>query len=287
MDQSSSWICETTADSFQQDVVERSREVPVVIDFWAEWCGPCRMLGPILQRLADEYQGKFVLVKANTDQMPDIAAGFGVQSIPAVFALRNGQLVDQFVGVLPEPQIRAWLDRILPSPAESLSAEAALLEQTDPAAAEATYRQVLEASPSDLSARIGLARALLAQDRIDEAEPIIEELAEADALDAEGLHVRAQIVLQRLARQLGDPAPLRATADAEPKNLDHQWKLAQALAAAGQYEPAMQICLRLVEQDRRGLGENARALMVHLFHFLGTDNALVNEYRRKLAMALY
>jgi len=287
MAEQSAWVKETTANRFQQDVLERSREVPVVVDFWANWCSPCRMLGPVLERLAEEFQGKFLLVKANTDEMPEIAAGFGVQSIPAVFALRDGRLVDQFVGVMPETQIRDWLERILPSQAEALADEAVGLEQTDPAAAEAKYRQVLEAAPGELSARIGLARALVAQDRIDEAEPIIDELAGADALDAQGQRVHAQIVLRRAAQELGDPERWHAAAEAEPKNLQLRWNLAQALAAAGQYEAAMQACLRLVEQDRHALGEKARELMVHLFHLLGTDDQLVTQYRRKLAMALY
>jgi putative thioredoxin len=283
----SPWITETTTATFQQDVLERSRDLPVVVDFWAAWCGPCRALGPILERLAEEYQGKFLLVKADTDAMPEIAAGFGVQSIPAVFALRDGQLVDQFVGVMPEPQIRAWLERILPSQAEALAVEAATLEQTDPAAAEARYRQVLESAPSELSARIGLARVLLVQGRLDEAEQTIDELASADALDAQGERVLAQIVLRRAAQEVGSSERWRTAAEADPKNLEIQWNLARALAAAGQYEAAMETCLRLVERDRRGLGEKARELMVHLFHLLGTDDELVSQYRRKLAMALY
>lgn len=284
---SSPWIHETTAQTFQQDVLERSREVPVVIDFWAPWCGPCRMLGPVLEQLTEEHEGQFILVKANTDELPEIAAGFGVESIPAVFAMREGRLVDKFVGVMPEPQIRAWLRNILPSPSETLATEAATLEETDPAAAESAYRQILQASPSDLSARIGLARALLAQDRIDEAEPIIDELASADALDAQGQRIQAQIVLRRAAQELGDPQQWRTAAEADPRNLELGWKLAQALAAAGQYEEAMQAGLSLVQRDRKGLGEQARQLMVHLFHFLGTDDELVSQYRRKLAMALY
>lgn len=287
MAEPSPWIREASAATFHEEVLEASRRQPVVVDFWAPWCGPCRLLGPILERLAEEHQGQFLLVKANTDELPEIAAGFGVESIPAVFALRDGQLVDQFVGVLPEPELRAWLDRVLPSPADKLAAEAAQLEATDPAAAEARYRQVLQATPGDLAARIGLARTLLAQDQVEAAEELIEELASADALDVAGQRVQAQIVLRRLGQTLGNPAPLRQAAEADPKNLELQWRLAQALAASGEHEVAMQTCLRLVERDRHGLGERARELMVHLFHLLGPDDPLVSQYRRQLAMALY
>src|SRR5438876_7604816 len=141
--QKSPWVIDARQETFQQEVVERSRGVPVVIDFWATWCQPCLLLGPILEKLADEYQGKFLLVKAETEKLPNIAAAFGVQSIPAVYGLRDGQLVDYFVGLLSEAQIRAWLDRLLPTPAEQLVAEAARLEQSDPAAAEARYREAV------------------------------------------------------------------------------------------------------------------------------------------------
>jgi putative thioredoxin len=123
----SSFVIEATAKSLQQDVIERSQSVPVVIDFWAEWCGPCRMLGPVLEKLASEYNGKFLLAKVNVDTESELAAQFGVRSIPAVFAVRGGKAVDGFVGVQPESAIRAWIDRLLPTPAETLAAEAALL----------------------------------------------------------------------------------------------------------------------------------------------------------------
>lgn len=287
MDTPSPWIIEANRESFEQDVIERSRTVPVVVDFWASWCQPCRMLGPMLERLAEQYQGQFVLVKADTEELPDVAAAFGVQSIPAVFALRDGHLVDQFVGVLPEPQLRAWLERILPTESETLSAQAAALERTDPQAAEAKYREALAAQPNDLAARVGLARVLVTQDRIDEAEQVIEELAGTGALDAEGQRVQAEIRLRREASQIGGVEQTRAAAAADPGNLELQWNLARALVAAGQHEEALQVCLRLVERDRRGFGERARALMVDVFHLLGPESPLANDYRRKLAMALY
>src|SRR5215212_11195850 len=116
------FIVETTRETFERDVIGRSSEQPVVVDFWAEWCRPCRMLGPVLERLAEEYGGKFVLVKANTEQVPELASGFGVRSIPAVFGLRDGKIRDSFVGVLPESAIRAFLGRLLPTPAEVATA---------------------------------------------------------------------------------------------------------------------------------------------------------------------
>lgn len=283
----SAWIVETQADRFQEDVLDRSKQVPVVVDFWAPWCGPCRMLGPILERLAEEYGGRFVLVKANTDEMPEIAMAFGVEVVPMVFALRNGAVVDHFRGVLPEAEVRAWLERVLPSEAELLTAQARHLERTDPQAAEDTYRKVLERSPNAVSAKVGLARTVLARGRLDEARQIIEELAQVGALDAEGERLQAEIHLRSQSAQPGGVEAARAAAAANPENLDLQFQLAQALAAAGQHAEAMEICLAIIQRDRRGLGEKARELMVHLFHLLGPDSELTSTYRRKLALALY
>src|SRR4051812_48070376 len=125
-------IIETTESTFEQDVIERSMDVPVVVDFWASWCQPCRLLGPILEKLAREAGGSFVLVKADTERVPNIAAGFGVRSIPAVFGIKDGRVVDSFLGALPESAIRAWIERLLPTPAERKVAEARRLAATDP-----------------------------------------------------------------------------------------------------------------------------------------------------------
>ncbi|MCR4415157.1 MAG: tetratricopeptide repeat protein [Thermoguttaceae bacterium] len=283
----SPWIVETSSEKFQEDVLERSKTVPVVVDFWASWCAPCRALAPILERLADEHQGRFVLVKANTEQMPELAAAFGVEVVPTVFALRNGAVVNHFQGLLSEAQVRQWLQQVLPSEAEVLTAQARKLERTDPSAAEAAYRKALELSPNEIAARIGLARTVLAHGRIDEARQIIDELADLGALDAEGERLQAEIVLHTQALQAGGVESARAAAAADPENLALQLQLARALAAAGQHEEAMEICLQIVHRDRRGAGEQARELMVFLFHLLGPDSELTSTYRRKLALALY
>src|SRR5262249_60575043 len=131
------WIVETTNETFEKDVIERSHERPVVVDFWAPWCGPCRMLGPVLERLAEEGDGAFVLVKANTEELPEIASGFGIRSIPAVFGLSGGRVKDSFVGVLGEAAIRAFLDGLKPTPSEPVVRAPRGLAPTAPAAASA------------------------------------------------------------------------------------------------------------------------------------------------------
>jgi putative thioredoxin len=287
MAEPSPWIVETSQPDFQKDVIDRSREVTVVVDFWAAWCQPCRILGPVLERLAQEYEGKFILVKADTDQMPDIAAGLQVRSIPAVFAFRDGEVLDQFIGVLPEADLRAWLESLLPNQAQQLAAEAKRLEQTDPTTAEANYREAITLLPSEASARIGLAKMLLGQDRLDEAREVIDELASAGLLDTEGEHVQAELAMRLEARQAGSVEDCRKAVEANPDDLSLQLKLARALAAAGEHQQTMDLCLALIEKDRHGVGEKARELMIHIFHLLGPDSELAGDYRRKLTMVLY
>ncbi len=287
MPEKSPWIVETTAERFEEDVIQRSHSLPVVVDFWAAWCHPCRTLGPVLERLAQEHAGAFILVKADTEQMPQVAAAFGVQAIPAVFAVREGAVVHQFTGLLPEPQIRQWLAQVLPSQAEKLAAEARALEVADPQAAEARYRQALAESPNDVRARVGLSRVLLHQDRANEAEEALRPLVEADLLDQEGQAVHAEIAMRRGAGETGSLHECRQAAEANPGDMQLQLNLAKALAAAGRHEEAMQTALAVVERDRANWGEPARELMVQLFHLLGDSDPMVNDYRRKLAMALY
>src|SRR4051812_49270553 len=204
------YIIEATPETFQRDVIERSHEVPVLVDFWAAWCQPCRLLGPVLERLAQEYEGRFVLAKANTERLPEIAASFGVRSIPAVYGLRDGRIVDGFVGVQPEAAIRAFLGRLLPSPAEALVAEARDLEATDPRAAEAKYRQALQLSATEPWTKIGLARLLLKQDRVEEARAILEDLGRRGFLEPEAERLQAELDLRDRARGAGGVEAARA-----------------------------------------------------------------------------
>ena len=287
MPAASNWVIETNDADFERDVIERSRTQPVVVDFWAEWCGPCRMLGPVLEKLAEEAQGKFLLAKAEVERTQQVAAAWGVSSIPAVFGVRGGQIVDQFIGVFPEPQLREWLDRLLPSPAEVLSAEAAELATRDPAAAEAKLREALKLAPQQASIKLQLARLLAGQDRTDESEQLLQELSERGYLEPEAEELLAELALRKMARESGGVAQARAALAAAPGDHQAKWKLAQALAGERQYEEALQHALELVQLDRRGLGEPARELMVELFRVLGPDHELTSTYRRKLSSALY
>jgi len=287
MAEASPWIIDGRLETFEQDVLERSHQVPVVVDFWATWCGPCQQLTPVLEKLAQEYNGRFLLVKVNVDEQPEIAAGFGVQSIPHVFAIRDGQMANQFMGALPEDQLRVWLDSFLPSRYDELIAEAAGLEASDARAAEEKYRAALEEKPDESAAKIGLARVLLAQHRDHESSQILQELEARGYLEPEAENVKAELELRAAAEEAGGVAECRAAVAADPENLELQLKLADALAAAHKYDEALEICLQLVQKDKATMGEPARETMVKIFQLLGSGSTLAQEYRRKLAVALY
>jgi len=283
----SPWIIDGTEQNFDQEVVARSQELPVIVDFWAPWCAPCRELGPVLERLATENPGQFLLVKVDVDQQPGIAQAFGVRSIPAVFALRNGQLVDQFTGALPEDQIRQWVSQFQPTPAELLIKEARRLEPEDVAAAEAKYREALELNPKDDAIRIELARMLLKQHRNADTREIITKLEARGFLEPEAEHIKAELDLRAAAAEAGGVGECRAALAAHPDDPQLKVKLAEALGAAQQFPEALELCLAVVQAATGDVRNEARTTMVNLFQVLGPEADLTKTYRRKLATALY
>ena len=281
-------VINVTMESFETDVVQRSLRELVVIDFWAPWCGPCRQLTPMLETLAQENAGRMTLAKVNVDEQPELAGAFGVQSIPAVMAIRDGQAVDHFVGVLPESQLHEWMSRLLPSPAEELARRGAALEASDPAAAEQAYREALHLEPENAVLTIALARVLLAQQRDDECRSLVAELEARGYLEPEAERLKSQLELRAAAAEAGDVAAARRAAQASPDDLTLQLKLAEALAGARKFEEALQICLRIIEREReQGVGPEAKATMLRIFETLGGGSELTSTYRRKLATALY
>lgn len=279
-------VIDVSTATFEQDVIAASRERLVVVDFWAPWCEPCRHLAPILESLAAEHAGRFVLAKINVDENPEIAQQ--VQSIPLVLAFQDGQPVDQFQGAVPEPQIREWLGRLLPSPADDLVAAGRELEGTDPQAAEAKFREAAELKPDDDTIRIHIARALVAQQRFDEATAILDELAKRGFLEPEAEQLKSQIELRHAAEEAGGVDEARKAAEASPDDLGLQVQLADALAVAGRHREALEMLVEVIGRDRDGDGgQQAKAAMLKVFDLLGPSSELVGEFRRKLATALY
>lgn len=280
--QPSQWITDVSDETFQECVFEASKKSIIVVDFWADWCGPCRMLGPILESLAEEYAGKFVLVKANTDNNQQAAAAFKVAGIPAVFAVVDGEIVNSFEGVLPEVQIRQWLDGLLVG-RELAAAKDVLAE--DPKAAEASLRGILETSPDNVEAQIGLAEVLLDTQRPEEATSMLEVLEARGFLEPEAQRLKARLSIQTGASII--LAEARQRAEDTPSDLSLQFELARGLAANQQYQAALEICVDIVPLDRKGVGEQARELMVQIFQVLPEGDPLTTEFRQQLSMALY
>lgn len=281
----SPWIIDASDDTFELEVFQRSREVPVVVDFWAAWCGPCRLLAPTLEKLAREFDGKFILVKANTDEVPRWANEFQVSSIPAVFALKNGQVVNFFEGVQPEPLLRRWIEALMPTEAELLVNEARAISKSDPSGAEKKLREALSLSPDD-AIKIELGQHLVTQGKLADVAPILAELEARGFLEPEAEKLKAELTLQQDSKASGGVSECRAALAAHPDDFELQWKLAEALAAEKQFEESLKLALKLVQNDRAGQGEKARHLMIDIFRILGDDSPLVATYRRKLSMAL-
>ena len=280
-------VINVTRATFQHDIIDKSMEVPVVIDFWAPWCAPCRQLAPILESLADEMAGKFVLAKVNTDEEPELAQAFRIESLPTVYALIQGQPVDQFTGLLSAEQAREWITRLLPSPAELLAQEGAKLEESDPKAAESKYRQALELMPDEDSLKIRLAGVILKQGRLDECGSLLDELEKRGFLEPEAERLKSELDVRRAAAESGGVEIARKAAEAEPDNLKAQIQLADAYAASSQHRKALEICLAIVQKDFGDARAEAKSTMVKIFDMLGPASELTGEYRRKLATALY
>jgi len=270
----SSAVIEVNERGFEQEVLARSQQLPIVIDFWAPWCGPCRTLGPTLERLAVEAQGAWMLAKVNVDENPRLQQAFRIQSIPAVMAVRQGKLVDQFVGALPESQIRAWLKRFVPEPSGSLLEAARELEASDAEGAMARYRLLLGEEPTNSDALFALGRLLLLQ-----GSP--EGVATLNELPASSpLYARAQAALP-----LADFVALGAgPPDGE---LDARYRQAGSAAAARDYGQTFETLLAIVARDRSFRNDGARKALLALFAALGDEHPLVPAARRKLASTLF
>jgi putative thioredoxin len=254
-------VIDVAEADFESRVVEASRQVPVVVDFWAGWCRPCLVLGPVLERVAGEYGGRFTLAKVDVDANQELAARFGIRGIPAVKAFRDGDVVAEFVGAQPEEAVRRFLAQLVPSEADEHVAAAA--SAGSPEEAEAAYRQALAIDPGNAGAVVGLARVLLDRGEVEEVRSLLGTVAS----DGEVRRLQAELDLRDAAASGGE--------------------LGGAARAALSGDPAdgLERLLSLVRQD--GEGQAARRLMLGMFEVLGDEHPLTREYRSRLASALF
>jgi len=279
----------TTAESFQRDVIDASRDRPVLVDFWAPWCGPCRALGPLLERL-EQDGGRFRLVKVNSDENPELSAQFGVRSIPYVVAFVDGRPVDSFVGVLPESQLRAFIDRVAPDASEIERRKAVtLIAAGDREGALAALRAAVTLNPANDDARLDLAGLLLESPAGGAASEAGELLARASLLTRQTARFRALQLriesLQTAARLPSADALLQRIAS-KPGDLQARADLAQQLIARGRFEPALEQLLEIIGRDRRFADDYARKTMLSVFDLMSDRPDVVGAYRRRLASAL-
>lgn len=274
---------DVTDATFATEVLERSKSVPVVVDFWAPWCGPCRVLGPIIEKVAGENAGAVVLAKLNTDENPRTATTYRIQGIPAVKAFRNGEVVAEFTGAYPEPQVRAFFAKILPSPEEKVASQAdELLRKGDVAGAEAQYREVLKSQPSNADALVGLSAILISRGEAEAAEELLERIP----TDRRAKVLRHQIFLGGFeAKHRNEDLEGEAHANARDPRARYRWGV--MLAARGQFEPALDELIESVRIDRNFADGAARKAVLAVFDILGLDSPLTREYQRRLSNVLF
>ncbi len=287
-------MIEVNLTTFELEVLDASRKLPVLVDFWAPWCGPCRALGPVLERLEGAYAGRFKLVKVNSDENPELSQRYMVRSIPYVIAFVDGNPADGFIGALPEIQVRAFLDRLLPGPAESERRRAhQLIGQGDLTGALAALRAALRIEPDHDEAKLDLADVLL--NRLPCA-PDPQQLADADqALSSVGARAQGEarygtlitrLETLRKAATLADLDTLQAAVSAQPDDLEARSALATKYIARGELEPALEQLLEIIRRDRNFDQGAARRTFLSVLELAAHRPALVADYRKKLSLLL-
>ena len=284
-------IKDGTDKGFMTDVIEPSRETPVIVDFWAPWCGPCKTLGPVLEKTVRAAKGKVRLVKINIDEHPGVAGQLGVRSIPAVYAFDKGRPVDGFTGAVPESQIKLFIDRLTgggdTDVEQFLAAAAESLALGDIGGAAQSYAAALQVDPTNTKAIAGMARAYLTSGDAEQAKQILDMAPPEKANDADIAGVRAALELAAQAGDEGETAALAQKVAANPKDFEARYDLANALAASGDMEGAVDHLLAIVEAKRDWNEEAARKQLIKIFDAAGPTSDVAKSGRRRLSALLF
>jgi len=273
-------VRDVSDDTFERDVLEASREVPVVVDFWAPWCGPCKQLGPTLEELAEEAEGDWILAKLNVDDNKETSGEYDVRGIPAVKAFVDGEVVDEFTGVKSRGGVREWLDGF-----QRHSEAAGALEAGDLDRAESLYESILEDRPEDIEALAGRARVAVERSEFDEAEEFLDRVPEGAEDRAPETFARAWVALR--AARADDPDRLGERIDSDPDDLEARFELGIQFADDGDYERALEQFLEIVDRDRDFGDDLGRRSMVRTFELIGPGTEQVREWRQKMGRAMY
>jgi putative thioredoxin len=283
----SPFIVEVTRENFVSVVLEGSQSQPVLVDFWAEWCQPCKALLPILTGLAEAYQGKFLLAKINTEEQQEIAAQFGIRSIPTVKLFKDGQPVDEFMGALPEAEIRAFLDRHITSEADRLLAQAnQLIQRGEIEEAIRLLETAKEADPENPRILVAYARLQAALGETGQARTVLDALPASEQDHPDVIGLRAQLLFDAVTEAAPPAAQLQETLAADPENSEARYQLAAHLVMEGQYQQALELLLLLLQKDRNYGDDAARKGMLAIFDILGGGD-LVNHFRNRMFNVLH
>jgi putative thioredoxin len=289
-DNTSDIIKNTTTATFVADVIEASHKVPVIVDFWAQWCGPCKQLTPILEKVVRASKGKVRLVKMNIDEHPEVAGQLQIQSIPAVFAFSQGQPVDGFMGALPESQVKAFVQRLIgPDADDAAGVEEAqrLFEEGDIAGAAQLYGAVLKNDRENADAIGGLSKCYVRLGDLARAEQVLSMTPPAKQTAEAYLSAKAALELAKKAEPSADTAPLEKAIAANPRDWDARFKLALALVAKGKREDALDHLFEIVRKDRAWNDDAARQQLVELFEAWGPKDPLTQAGRQRLSSILF
>jgi len=284
---SSDWVKDISETQFAKEVLEKSSQVTVLVDFTAKWCGPCQILGPILEKLAAEYQGRFILVKVNLDRNPLLVADLGIEAVPTVLAFRNGKLIGRFQGALPETQVRAFIEQVLPTKFETLLTQAAKTLESDPRGALSFLEEADRERPGneDVAALKAVALAKIGQ--WEQAKQYAETVTEGSSHYRQARNIISLIDFRQMQEAWGGLNMCKQYRDANPDDAQANYRLGICLAASGDYGGALAMLLRAGELDPAWAKGAVKEAMVRIFDILGQESELAADYRAKLASLIY